>query len=150
MSCAYADFYPDVVSVDQVQTDFVYLQTIIEEYKHQNQKYPSTENWTSELIKEYFLKQPYKDPWGHEYHYTMMNGEYKIWSFGRDGLAGGVGEDFDFSSTTPEFNSKHRGLVVEKYNTVLNVIYILLIAITALCILLFYKSMTKKNRSSYQ
>ncbi len=35
------------------------------------------------------------DPWGHPFAYSQTDGGFEIWSFGRDGRAGGVGLDAD-------------------------------------------------------
>jgi general secretion pathway protein G len=48
----------------------------------------------------YLRKTVPNDPWGHPYPYRAPgeHGEYDIWSFGRDGQAGGSGEDADIVS----------------------------------------------------
>ena len=45
----------------------------------------------------YLKKNLPNDPWGHPYQYRAPgeHGEYDLWSFGRDGQAGGSGEDAD-------------------------------------------------------
>jgi len=48
----------------------------------------------------YLRKAVPNDPWGHPYQYRAPgeHGEYDLWSFGRDGQAGGSGEDADITS----------------------------------------------------
>ncbi len=48
----------------------------------------------------YLKKAVPNDPWGHPYQYRQPgeHGEYDLWSFGRDGQAGGSGEDTDIAS----------------------------------------------------
>jgi len=144
----YASGYPNVGGMERIGSDLDYLQTIIEEYKRQNEVYPSTANWKTELIDTYFLKDALKDPWGFEYHYALENGEYKIWSFGRDGLAGGIGEDFDFSNLTPQLNRKNRDLVMEKHNTIVLSIYALYFLFHVGVILLLVKIIWRKMNSN--
>ncbi len=52
---------------------------------------PAPPNWSGPYIK----KKP-KDPWGEEYNYKYpgehTKGSYDLWSFGKDGVAGG-GDD---------------------------------------------------------
>jgi general secretion pathway protein G len=51
----------------------------------------------------YLSKAVPADPWGHPYQYRIPgeHGDYDVWSFGRDGQAGGSGEDADIVSWQP-------------------------------------------------
>lgn len=57
---------------------------------------PGTENWDGPYLK----KALPADPWGKPYNYQCpgTHGEYDISSYGRDGTAGGEGEDKDVTS----------------------------------------------------
>jgi len=48
-----------------------------------------------------YLRKPPRDPWGHDYVYRVTaEGEYHVFSYGRDGQAGGAGEDADVTEDT--------------------------------------------------
>lgn len=57
---------------------------------------PGIKNWAGSYLK----KALPLDPWGHNYVYTSpgAHGDYDIISLGRDGSAGGEGEDKDINS----------------------------------------------------
>jgi len=57
---------------------------------------PGIENWEGPYLK----KALPNDPWGKPYHYQApgTHGEYDLFSYGRDGSAGGEGEDRDVAS----------------------------------------------------
>ncbi|MBN1547715.1 MAG: type II secretion system major pseudopilin GspG [Syntrophaceae bacterium] len=57
---------------------------------------PGIENWDGPYLK----KQIPNDPWGKPYQYESPGkyGDYDLYSYGRDGLAGGEGEDQDIES----------------------------------------------------
>lgn len=57
---------------------------------------PGIENWEGPYLK----KALPNDPWGKPYHYQApgTHGEYDLFSYGRDGSAGGEGEDKDVAS----------------------------------------------------
>lgn len=55
------------------------------------------DEWSGPYIKK--IEIPL-DPWGHPYHYESpgTHGDYDLYSYGRDGAAGGEGEDKDIVS----------------------------------------------------
>lgn len=57
---------------------------------------PGIEKWDGPYLK----KELPNDPWGKPYHYQSpgTHGEYDLFSYGRDGAAGGDGEDQDIVS----------------------------------------------------
>ncbi len=57
---------------------------------------PGIEKWDGPYLK----KEMPNDPWGKAYHYQSpgTHGEYDLFSYGRDGAAGGEGEDQDIVS----------------------------------------------------
>lgn len=70
--------------------------------------YPAAERGLSALVRSDgsagwngpYLKSAtgLDDPWGHAYAYAATPGGFKIGSLGRDGAAGGTGEDADLES----------------------------------------------------
>jgi general secretion pathway protein G len=58
---------------------------------------PGVEKWEGPYLSKNLIPQ---DPWGKPYNYAFpgTHGEYDIWSFGRDGVQGGEGEDQDIMS----------------------------------------------------
>jgi len=86
----------------------------LEHYRLDNQDYPSGDqglealvtrpstppeppNWTAR-----YIKSVPNDPWGRAYHYkypgTVNQEGYDLWSWGKDGKEGGVGEDADVNN----------------------------------------------------
>ena len=73
-------------------------------------RYPSTEEGLVALLTKpaaaagwngpYLKKEVPPDPWGHAYvyHSPASKGEFEILSYGKDGQAGGTGEDADISN----------------------------------------------------
>ena len=69
----------------------------IDMYYADNYKYPDS---LSALVPEYIKKVP-NDPWKNPYHYsaTSQHGmDFDIASFGKDGAAGGSGENADVTN----------------------------------------------------
>ena len=58
---------------------------------------PGAENWQGPYLKKGIIPN---DPWGKPYQYMSPgnNGEYDLFSYGRDGAQGGEGEDKDVVS----------------------------------------------------
>jgi general secretion pathway protein G len=50
----------------------------------------------------YLKNKTIKDPWGHDFVYSVANGEFEIVSYGADGKQGGAGVDQDLSSKGTE------------------------------------------------
>lgn len=57
---------------------------------------PGLENWDGPYLK----KEMPNDPWGRPFQYESpgSHGDYDLFTYGRDGLPGGVGEDQDIVS----------------------------------------------------
>lgn len=57
---------------------------------------PGVDNWDGPYLK----KELPPDPWGKPYYYQSpgTHGEYDLYSYGRDGVSGGEGEDQDVVS----------------------------------------------------
>ncbi len=86
------------------------LQKALDQYRLDVGRYPGTEQGLAALVTRpadepkwqgpYLSKALPKDPWGHDYQYRAPgeHGEYDLLSFGKDGRAGGEGEDADLTS----------------------------------------------------
>jgi len=82
----------------------------LDQYRLDTGHYPSTEQGLAALMTKpmgepkwdgpYLKKKVPLDPWGNAYHYTKpgQHGEYDLYSYGRDGQAGGEGEDADITN----------------------------------------------------
>lgn len=97
----------------KVQADFSNFATALKLYKLDNFVYPSTEQGLEALVTKtdippepknfkqggYMEKLPL-DPWGNPYRYLSPgdNGEYDIYTYGADGVAGGEGESADIGN----------------------------------------------------
>ena len=83
------------------------LEDALDQYRLDVGHYPATTPGLAALNEQpsgetrwqgpYLKKSLPNDPWGHPYQYRAPgeHGEYDLWSFGRDGQAGGSGEDAD-------------------------------------------------------
>lgn len=97
--------------VNQAFTDFRTLDTALERYRLDNNRYPTedqglkalTEKPTTDpLPKRWksggYIKKEALDPWGNNYAYFIEGDRYELISLGRDGLDGGANEDADIDS----------------------------------------------------
>jgi general secretion pathway protein G len=96
------------VSTAKAQIDA--FEKALEQYRLDTGHYPSTELGLISLVQRpagepkwngpYLRRPPPPDPWGNPYLYRAPGekGEFDILSHGRDGRAGGVGEDADLGN----------------------------------------------------
>jgi len=72
------------------------LEKALDTYRLDQRRYPSAEEGLA-AIGPYLKKAVPNDPWGRPYVYRVpgQRGEYEVFSYGRDGKAGGAGEDAD-------------------------------------------------------
>ena len=68
----------------------------LDQYRLDTRRYPSTEEGL-QALQPYLKKAVPNDPWGRPYVYRApgQKGEFELLSYGRDGKAGGAGEDAD-------------------------------------------------------
>ena len=68
----------------------------LDHYRLDNRRYPTNEEGLA-AIGPYMKKAVPNDPWGRPYVYRVpgQRGDYEVFSYGRDGKAGGTGEDAD-------------------------------------------------------
>jgi general secretion pathway protein G len=82
------------VQVARAQIDA--LEKALDQYRLDHRRFPTAEEGLAAL--QPYLKKPLpNDPWGRPYMYRVpgLRGEYDLFSYGRDGKAGGSGEDAD-------------------------------------------------------
>jgi len=86
------------------------LQKALDQYRIDTGRYPATEQGLAVLVQRpadeprwsgpYLAKGVPADPWGRPYLYTSpgSHGDYDLQSLGKDGQAGGDGDDADLTS----------------------------------------------------
>ena len=76
------------------------LEKALDQYRLDHRRYPTAEEGLV-AIQPYLKKALPTDPWGRAYVYRVPGprGEYEVFSYGRDGKAGGTGEDADIGLT---------------------------------------------------
>jgi general secretion pathway protein G len=82
------------IQVARAQIDA--LEKALDQYRLDNRRYPTAEEGLA-AVEPYLKKALPNDPWGRPYMYrvTGQRVEYEVFSYGRDGKAGGSGEDAD-------------------------------------------------------
>ena len=86
------------VQVARAQIDS--LEKALDQYRLENRRYPTSEEGLA-AVRPFLKKAVPNDPWGRAYVYrAAANGEFELFSFGRDGKSGGTGEDADVGLTT--------------------------------------------------
>jgi general secretion pathway protein G len=72
------------------------LEKALDQYRLEKRRYPTAEEGLV-AVQPYLKKTLPNDPWGRPYVYRVPGqaGEYDVFSYGRDGKAGGSGEDAD-------------------------------------------------------
>ena len=85
------------VQVARAQIDA--LEKAIDQYRLDNRRYPTSEEGLA-AVAPYMKKTVPNDPWGRPYVYRVpgQNREFDLLSFGRDGRAGGTGDDADIGN----------------------------------------------------
>lgn len=70
------------------------LDKALDQFRLEHRRYPSTEEGL-QAIRPYLRKDVPNDPWGRPYVYRSpaQQGEFELFSYGRDGKPGGSGED---------------------------------------------------------
>jgi general secretion pathway protein G len=72
------------------------LEKALDHYRLDNRRYPTSEEGLA-AVQPYLKKALPNDPWGRPYVYRTpgQRAEFDLFSYGRDGKAGGAGEDAD-------------------------------------------------------
>ena len=102
----------DKAQITRAQSDMRGIESALKFYRLDNFSYPSSEQGLEALITKpndpniknwrqggYLERMP-KDPWGNPYQYLSPgnNGEFDIYTLGRDGRPGGEGLDGDIGN----------------------------------------------------
>lgn len=77
------------------------LEKALDQYRLDNRRYPTAEEGLV-AVQPYLKKALPNDPWGRPYVYRVpgeKGGEFALFSYGRDGKAGGTGDDADVGLT---------------------------------------------------
>ena len=79
------------------------LEKALDQFRLDHRRYPSAEEGLAAL-EPYLKKALPNDPWGRPYVYRTpgQRGAYEVISYGRDGKAGGSGEDADVGIASRE------------------------------------------------
>jgi len=105
----------DDARIAAAKQDIASLLQALKLYRLDNSAYPTTEQGLKALLAKPAIEpvpqnwkqggylersSPPKDPWGNEYKYLNpgLKGEIDVFSYGRDGAAGGEGVDADIGS----------------------------------------------------
>jgi general secretion pathway protein G len=82
------------IQVARAQIDA--LEKALDQYRLDYRRYPTAEEGLA-AVQPYLKKALPKDPWDRPYVYRVpgQRGDYEVFSYGRDGKAGGTGEDTD-------------------------------------------------------
>jgi general secretion pathway protein G len=85
------------VQVARAQIDS--FEKALDQYRLEKRRYPSAEEGLA-AVQPYLKKTLPNDPWGHPYVYrpATSGDDVQVISYGRDGKAGGNGEDADISN----------------------------------------------------
>ena len=84
------------VQVARAQIDS--FEKALDQYRLDKRRYPTAEEGLA-AVQPYLKKTLPNDPWGRPYVYRPGTGDdFQVISYGRDGKAGGSGEDADISN----------------------------------------------------
>ena len=107
----------DTAKVEKAKADINALEQALDQYRLDNNNYPTTDQGIEALInkpssspepKNYrasgYIKRLRKDPWGNSYQYLQPgeHGVFDLYSLGKDNEIGGVGLDTDIGNWTTE------------------------------------------------
>lgn len=84
--------------VERAKMDIGNIGNALKLYYTQKGKYPDSGEGLQALVTGHQLESMPKDPWGHDYVYTLENGKPVVTSYGADGAPGGQDDDQDISS----------------------------------------------------
>jgi general secretion pathway protein G len=88
-------------AVTKAHSDISTLETAIEMYKLDNQRYPTTQEGLQALLAGRYIPRLPEDPWHHPYHYAAPGPGGKpflVETLGADGREGGSGNDADITN----------------------------------------------------
>ena len=83
---------------DSTKNTLMTVETGLKLYYARHHYYPETSPGLAALVSEHMLDRMPKDGWGNELVYERVEGAYRIFSLGADGVPGGKGDNADISS----------------------------------------------------
>lgn len=104
---------PDEARVTKARQDIRAIGTALDLYRLDNYSYPTTDQGLLALVevpadlpeganwkKGGYIERIPNDPWGNEYLYLQpgSNAEYELYSYGADGVSGGVDDKADIAN----------------------------------------------------
>ncbi|MDQ2092208.1 type II secretion system major pseudopilin GspG [Marimonas arenosa] len=102
---------PDQARAARAQSDIASIAQAVNLYRLDNFRYPTTEQGLQALVSQpttapvpenwsQYLDRVPVDPWGKPYQYLQpgVHGDFDIFTYGADGVAGGSGADADIGS----------------------------------------------------
>ena len=101
------NIFPALEETEVTATEFQLkqIENALSMYRMKNARYPTTDEGLDALVNPPgggtpFIDSIPKDSWGNEYSYRSpgQNGDYELWSMGRDGQQGGEGIDADIGN----------------------------------------------------
>ena len=101
------NIFPALEETEVTATEFQLkqIENALSMYRMKNARYPTTDEGLDALVNPpnggtSFMDSIPKDSWGNEYTYRApgQNGDYDLYSLGRDGQEGGDGIDADISN----------------------------------------------------
>ncbi|EPJ55684.1 MAG: general secretion pathway protein G [Osedax symbiont Rs2] len=103
----------DTAKTEKTKADIHALEQALDQYKLDNNDYPSTDQGIESLVKKPtaapepknyrpsgYIKRLHKDPWGNDYQYLQPgeHGAFDLYSLGKDNQSGGEGQDADIGN----------------------------------------------------
>jgi general secretion pathway protein G len=88
-------------AVTKAHSDIATLETALDMYKLDNQRYPTTQEGLQALIAGRYIPRLPDDPWHHPYRYAVPGPGGKpflVATWGADGREGGSGNDADITN----------------------------------------------------
>src|SRR5262245_47114668 len=79
--------------IDTARMDIKNAEAALDMYLASKGRYPDPSEGFAPMVKSRALKKVPKDPWGNELFWEMRDGVPVVWSYGADGVKGGVDQD---------------------------------------------------------
>lgn len=90
---------PGQARVTKARSDIRAIESALNMYRLDNHVYPTTDEGLEILVDDYLPRAPV-DPWDRPYQYLQpgQNGQFDVYTLGRDGQQGGEDEDADIGN----------------------------------------------------
>lgn len=96
---------PGQARITKAQSDLRAIESALNMYRLDKHNYPTTDEGLEALVDTYLKRLPI-DPWDRPYQYLSpgVQGQFDLFTLGRDGQPGGEGEDADIGNWAPARN----------------------------------------------